>query len=106
MMGQTQSTTVKAAAVLLGLDEVELKARLDAPPPGQEPPTERLLQPTEAARLLGICRKSLDRLEKLGKIKKIKIFGGHQDNRGRSIGGRVGFRLSDVQKLIRKGAVA
>ncbi|OGV48741.1 MAG: hypothetical protein A2X49_03975 [Lentisphaerae bacterium GWF2_52_8] len=66
---------------------------------------DRLLSPVAAAEMLNICRKSLDAMASRGLISKIVIFKPHTRGDGRRVGGRVGYKLSEIQRFVVGGVV-
>lgn len=67
---------------------------------------DKLISKTEVAKLLGFTTRTIDELVKRKALKKIVISeGGTAIIRGRkaSVGGRVRFKLSDVNYIIQHG---
>jgi predicted DNA-binding transcriptional regulator AlpA len=87
-----------------GLTPEVLKTALSLVQTGaKEPAPDRLISAVEGARLLGISRRTFDRLGNDGPLTRVRITPAHTRKDGREIGGLVRFRLSDVQKF---GALA
>ena len=61
---------------------------------------DRLVSAVEGARLLGISRRTFDRLANAGCIHRVRLTQGHFRKDGREIGGSVRFRLSEVQRIV------
>ena len=64
---------------------------------------DRLVSASEGARMLGVSRRTFDRLANIGRIHRVRLTQGHRRGDGREIGGSVRFRLSDVQRIVVNG---
>ena len=73
---------------------------------GKENGPDRLVSAVEGARMLGVSRRTFDRMANVGCIHRIRLTQGHYRRDGREIGGSVRFRLSDVQKIVVNGIIA
>lgn len=61
---------------------------------------DRLVSAIDGAKLLGVSRRTFDRLSVARKISKVVITQPHLRADGREVGGSVRFRLSDVKAII------
>lgn len=67
---------------------------------GKDTGPDRLVSAVEGARLLGVSRRTFDRLANAGNIHRVRLTQGHYRKDGREIGGSVRFRLSDVERIV------
>jgi len=75
-------------------------------PKGVDSEPDRLVSAPEGAKMLGVSRRTFDRLANIGRIQRVRLTQGHLRGDGREIGGSVRFRLSDVQKIVVNGIIA
>ena len=62
---------------------------------------DRLCRPSEAEKILSVTRRTLFTWSKQGRLHPVTLAPGHRrrlDNR--CIGGRIGFRLSELQRIV------
>lgn len=62
---------------------------------------DRLCRPSEAEKILSVTRRTLFAWSKQGRLHPVTLVPGHRRNLdGRRIGGRIGFRLSELQRIV------
>lgn len=62
---------------------------------------DRLCPPREAERILSVTRRTLFTWSRLGRLHPVTLVPGHRRSiDDRRIGGRIGFRLSELQRIV------
>ena len=62
---------------------------------------DRLVKMGEAARLLSVSSRTVWTWARTGRLHPVKLSPGHAISNGRVIGGRVAFRLSEIEAIVR-----